>query len=107
MKKVLLSVAVIATTLFVACGPSAEEIAKKDKATADSLAAVAETEKMMAEEAAKHAADSMAMVAEHEKMMADSMAMAAKAKGSQAAPKKKTVEQKVKEEVKKVTHGKG
>ena len=32
MKKLLLSAAIVATTMFVACGPSAEEIAKKYEA---------------------------------------------------------------------------
>jgi hypothetical protein len=51
MKKVLTLVAVAGMFSFVACGPSAEEIAKIEKAKQDSIAAV-EAQKA-AEEAAK------------------------------------------------------
>ena len=98
MKKLLLSAAIVATTMFVACGPSAEEIAKKEKATADSLAKV-EEEKMQAEAeamAAKATADSLAMAAQAQ-ATADSLAKAeeeAKAKkGAKKPAPKKTMEQ--------------
>ena len=86
MKKLLLSAAIVATTMFVACGPSAEEIAKKEKATADSLAKV-EEEKMQAEAeamAAKATADSLAMAAQAQ-ATADSLAKAEEeARGEEA-----------------------
>ena len=40
MKKVFTLVALVGMFSLVACGPSAEEIAAKEKATADSIAAV-------------------------------------------------------------------
>jgi hypothetical protein len=51
MKKLFTLVAVASMFTFVACGPSAEEVAAKAKATADSIAAVAEQQ--AAAEAAK------------------------------------------------------
>lgn len=61
MKKLFTLVAVAAMTSLVACGPSAEEIAKKEQATKDSLMA---DSMMKAEAAAAQAqADSMAQAA--------------------------------------------
>jgi hypothetical protein len=51
MKKLSLLLAVTSLTAFVACGPSAEEKAAKEKATQDSIAAVEAAK--AAEEAAK------------------------------------------------------
>ena len=64
MKKLFTLVAVASMFTFVACGPSAEELAAKAKATADSVAAVESA--IAAEEAAKMqaAADSTAAAAE-------------------------------------------
>jgi hypothetical protein len=86
MKKVLSIIAVAAmTTAFVACGPSKEEMEKRDQAKQDSIAAVekakqdsmaaavAEQEKMAQEAAAQRTADST--------RMADSVAMASKKGG--------------------------
>lgn len=86
MKKVLSIVAVAAmTTAFVACGPSKEEIEKREQAKQDSIAAVeqakqdsiaaaaAEAEKMAAEANAKRIADST--------RVADSIAAASKKGG--------------------------
>lgn len=56
MKKVLTLVAVATMFAFVACGPSAEEKAAKEKATQDSIAAVE------AAKAAEEAAKAQAMV---------------------------------------------
>ena len=83
MKKVLSIVAVAALTAgFVACGPSKEEMEAREKAKADSIAAVekaaqdsiaaaeAEAAKKAEEEAMKMKADST--------RMADSVAAAAK-----------------------------
>jgi hypothetical protein len=56
MKKVFTLVAVASMFTFVACGPSAEEKAAKDKATQDSIAAVE------AANAAEEAAKAQAMV---------------------------------------------
>jgi guanylate kinase len=107
MKKILLSSAVIASMMFVSCGPSAEEIAAKEKAKQDSIQKV-EEERMMkeAEEmAAKAKEDSIATA----KAVEDSIAAAAaaEAKTKKAPAKKKTMEQKVKEEAKKTTSGRG
>ena len=106
MKKVVLSVFAISTMMaFVSCGPSAEELAKKTQATADSLAAVA---------AQQHMEDSLAMVAEAAKAgeaaMADSLAkVAVKAHedslAAVAAGAKNTVKKIVKKTVAKVTNG--
>jgi len=86
MKKVLSIIAVAAiTTAFVACGPSKEEMEKRDQMKQDSIAAVekakqdsmaaavAEQEKMAQEAAEKMKQDSI--------HMADSMAMASKKGG--------------------------
>ena len=83
MKNLFSMIAVAAmTTAFVACGPSKEELEKREQAKQDSIAAVekakqdsiaaaaAEAEKMAAEANAKRMADST--------RMADSMAMAKK-----------------------------
>ena len=56
MKKVFTLVAVASMFAFVACGPSAEEKAAKEKATQDSIAAVE------AANAAEEAAKAQAMV---------------------------------------------
>ena len=111
MKKLILMAGIIGMFSVVACGPSAEEIAKKEQAKADSIAAV-EKEKMdaLAAEQEKMMADSIA--AAKEKAIADSIAAveemaAAKKKGGAPAPKKKTIEQKVKEEAKKASSGRG
>ena len=63
MKKLFTLVAVASMFTFVACGPSAEELAAKAKATADSVAAVESA--IAAEEAQKMqaAADSTAAAA--------------------------------------------
>jgi hypothetical protein len=86
MKKVLSIIAVAAlSTAFVACGPSKEEMEKREQAKQDSIAAVekakqdsiaaaaAEAEKMAAEVNAKRMEDST--------RMADSMATASKKGG--------------------------
>jgi len=77
MKKVLSLVALAGMAMFVACGPSAEEIAAKEKAKADSIAAEQVKADSIAAEQAK--ADSIAIV---EQAKADSIAAA-------ATPKKK------------------
>lgn len=85
MKKVLSIIAVAAvSTAFVACGPSKEEMEKREKEKADSIAAVekAKQDSIAAVEAenAKMAEEAAAA----EKMKADSIRMAdsmAKVKG--------------------------
>jgi hypothetical protein len=79
MKKLNFLLIASAMFAFVACGPSAEEIAEKEKAVQDSIAAV---------EAAKEQAiaDSMAVVeaaaqAAKEQAIADSIAAATEVKG--------------------------
>jgi len=85
MKKLFTLVAVASMFTFVACGPSAEELAAKAKATADSVAAVGSA--IAAEEAAKMqaAADSTAAAAEAATVeaarIADSVAAASTKKG--------------------------
>lgn len=79
MKKVLTLVAVASISALVACGPSAEEKAAKEKAQHDSVAAydsiqaanAAAKEKAMADSTAAYAADQAAKAA------ADSTAAAA------------------------------
>ncbi|MGZ3884040.1 MAG: hypothetical protein ACXVP0_07360 [Bacteroidia bacterium] len=85
MKKVLSIVTVAAlTATFVACGPSKEEMEAREKAKADSIAAVEKqkTDSIQAAEAeaAKAAEAAAARVADSTKM-ADSLAKAAEAKG--------------------------
>ncbi len=84
MKKLLMLVAVAGMFSFYACGPSAEEIAAKEKAKNDSIAKAAE--EAAAVEAAKQQAmaDSIAKVeaaALAEKAKADSIAAAEASKG--------------------------
>ena len=85
MKKVFTLVAAASMFTFVACGPSAEEKAAKEKATQDSIAAVEAAK--VAEEAAKAQAaqDSInAVNAAKEaeaKRIADSIEQAAASKG--------------------------
>lgn len=85
MKKVLSLIAVAAmTTAFVACGPSKEEIEKREKEKNDSIAAV---EKTKADSiAAAQAAEQAAMEANQNRIadstrMADSIAAASKKGG--------------------------
>jgi cell division protein FtsN len=110
MKKVFTLVAAASMFTFVACGPSAEEKAAKEKATQDSIAAVEAAK--VAEEAAKaqQAQDSInAVNAAKEaeaKRIADSTAEA-EAKGKKKPAPVKTKEAKQKEEAKKATSGRG
>ena len=81
MKKVFLTLTVAAATLFVACGPSAEEKAAADKKIQDSIAS--EEAAMMELEAAQaqHIQDTIAamtMKMKADSLMADSIAKAAK-----------------------------
>ena len=91
MKKLFTLVAVASMFTFVACGPSAEEMAAKAKATADSIAAVESAK--AAEEAAKMQAtqDSTAAFAKAEadkaQAAADSVAKAMPAKGAKKGKK--------------------
>jgi hypothetical protein len=64
----ILAVAALATTMFVACGPSKAEIEKKERAKQDSLMEVAKQDSIAkaaeaAATAAKAQADSLAQVA--------------------------------------------
>ena len=68
----ILAVAALATSMFVACGPSKAEIEKKEKAKQDSLAEVAKADSIA--QAAQAQAEQAAMAAK-----ADSVAQAAKA----------------------------
>lgn len=93
MKKVFTLIAVAGMFSFVACGPSAEEIAAKEKAKQDSIAA-AEAAKAEAEAArAKATADSLAAVeaaAAREKAIADSIAAANEAAAKKGGAAKTT-----------------
>ena len=92
MKKVFTLVAVAGMVTFVACGPSAEEKAAKEKAKQDSIAAVEAAK--AAEEAAKAQAiaDSTAKYAEaqaaKQKAIDDSIAAAKDKKGAKGGKKK-------------------
>jgi len=66
----MLAVVALATSMFVACGPSKAEIEKKEKAKADSLAEVVKQDSI-----AKAAEDAATAA----KMQADSLAQVAKA----------------------------
>ena len=75
MKKVLSIVAVAAlSAAFVSCGPSKEELEAREKAKADSIAAVAQQQ-----------ADSLAKVAEAEAAMANEAAAKAQADSTRIA----------------------
>lgn len=75
MKKVLSIVAVAAlSAAFVSCGPSKEELEAREKAKADSIAAVAQQQ-----------ADSLAKVAEAEAAAAAAAAETAKADSARMA----------------------
>jgi hypothetical protein len=86
MKKVLSIIAVAAmTTAFVACGPSKEEMEKREQAKQDSIAAV-EKAKQDSIAAAAAEAEKMAQEANAQRMadstrMADSMMNASKKGG--------------------------
>lgn len=92
MKKVMYSVAIAATFLIVACGPSAEEIAKKEAARMDSIAKVT-ADSLAVIEAEKQKAIQDSINAAMEKMKQDSImaaeeAAAKKKGGSKPKPKK-------------------
>jgi hypothetical protein len=109
MKKVFTLVAVASMFTLVACGPSAEEKAAKEKAIQDSIAAVDAAK--AAEEAAKAQAitdSTNAFNAAKEaeaKRIADSVEAAKTAKVKPV--KTKTNKEKEKEEAKKATSGRG
>jgi hypothetical protein len=92
MKKIVLLVAAITSTMIIACGPSAEEIAAKEKAKQDSIQKV-EEERMMkeAEEmAAKAKEDSIAQAqAIQDSIVKAEEEAAAKKSKSASKPKKK------------------
>jgi hypothetical protein len=94
MKKLILMAGIIGMFSVVACGPSAEEIAKKEQAKADSIAAV-EKAKLDSIAAAQEQMMADSIASAKEKAIADSIAMAeemaaAKKKGGSAKPKKQT-----------------
>jgi hypothetical protein len=97
MKKVIYSVAIAATFLIVACGPSAEEIAKKEAARMDSIATVT-SDSLALIEAQKQQMMQDSINAAMEKMKQDSILAAeeaaAKKKGS-TKPKTKPAAPKV------------
>ena len=66
----IVAVAALATSMFVACGPSKAEIEAKEKAKADSIAEVAKADSIAKAEEAMKAAEAA---------KADSIAQAAKA----------------------------
>ncbi len=105
MKKVIYSVAVAATFLIVACGPSAEEIAKKEAARMDSIAKVT-SDSLAVIEAQKQQMMQDSINAAMEKMKQDSILAAeeaaAKKKGGSSKPKPKKEEPKKEE-----TNGRG
>lgn len=83
MKKVLSILAVAAlSAAFVSCGPSKEEIEAKEKAKADSVAAVAQQQAdslaKVAEAEAMAASEAMAKMSADSTRMADSVAHASK-----------------------------
>jgi hypothetical protein len=92
MKKVLFIFSAVALATMTACGPSAEELAKKEQATKDSIAAVEKARQDSIDAANKELAlqDSLAAAAK-----ADSLAAAeAAAKGSKGTKPKTTTPKK-------------
>jgi hypothetical protein len=87
MKKVLSLIAVAAmSTAFVACGPSKEELEKREQAKQDSIAAV---EKAKQDSIAAAAAEMERVAAENAKRMADSTRMADSVAAAAKGGKKK------------------
>lgn len=111
MKKVFTLMAVASMFAFVACGPSAEEKAAKEKATQDSISAVEDAN------AAVEAAKAQAMVdstnaanaaAEAEAARVSDSIAAANAKGTKPVKvKTKTNEQHIKEVKKDLNNDRG
>lgn len=87
MKKVLSLIAVaVMSTAFVACGPSKEELEKREQAKQDSIAAV---EKAKQDSIAAAAAEMERVAAENAKRMADSTRMADSVAAAAKGGKKK------------------
>lgn len=87
MKKVLSIVAVAAlSAAFVACGPSKEELEKREQLKQDSIAAV---EKAKQDSIAAAAAEMERVAAENAKRMADSTRMADSVAAAAKGGKKK------------------
>ena len=110
MKKIITLISASCLALVISCGPSAEEKAKLEQQTKDSLNAVMEQHRQDSIALAEHAIqDSLAAVqkAANDSLMAkaaqDSLA-AMKTKGNH---KVKTPVQKQMDEVKKATRGRG
>ncbi len=86
MKKVFSLLVIAGMVAFVACGPSAEELAAKKKKTEDSLAEIAKQDSIALAEKAQAEADSLENV-----RIQDSIAQAtAKGGKTTTAPKPKT-----------------
>ena len=93
MKKLIYTIAALVTFSLVACGPSAEELAKKEQMRLDSIAQVeAEVARVAAEESARLAEEAKQKAIQDSITMADEAAAAAAAKkgGSKAKPKPTT-----------------
>ncbi len=109
MKKLLTIISAACVAMIVSCGPSAEEKARMEQATQDSLNQVMEQARQDSLNQAMEQArqDSMAIAAAMQdslnKVMQDSMAKAM----NKPKPKPKTIEQKKIDEVKKATQGRG
>lgn len=88
--KNLFYASILGMAVLTSCGPSAEEKAAKEKATADSLAQVAAMDSANMAMAAQATADSLAKVAEEARLKAsaDSLAAAEAAKPTAKAKKK-------------------
>ena len=91
MKKVFALLLVAGMFAVVSCGPSAEEKAKAEQATKDSLAQIATTADSLAKVAAEQAtADSLKAVATADSIKAAEEAGAKGAKGAKTVAKKET-----------------
>ncbi len=75
----ILAVAALATTMFVACGPSKAEIEAKQKATQDSLMEVAKADSIMKAEESMKQMEAMRADSISQAMRADSMMKAEEA----------------------------
>lgn len=90
MKKILYSAVIITSVMAIGCGPSAEEVAKREQALKDSIAKIEMEAKEKAKQDSIAKAEADAKAAEMEKMKQDSIAKAeeeAKAKKSEKSAK--------------------
>jgi len=99
MKKVFALLLVAGMFAVVSCGPSAEDKAKAEKATQDSLAQIVTADSLAKVAAEQATADSLKAVATADSIKAAEEAGAKGAKGTKTVAKKETVKAEVKKAV--------